>query len=348
MSVVIADGTHLDAGVPLHFGNPLGEQRLLLDGAVVDLSNRGVVTVTGPDRLTWLHSLTSQHVERLEPSTPVQALILSPHGHIEHDIHMVDDGTTSWLIVEPGTSPGLAAYLERMRFMLRVEITDVSAEFSVLGSLNALDISEGVASWTASPAVDAYVPQRPAAWTAHEYVIPRPVFVDVLDRFPRAGTWAWEALRIAAGVPRLRRETDHRTIPHEIGLIAPAVHLEKGCYRGQETIARVHNLGRPPRRLVLLHLDGSDDVLPTSGDAVMLLERQIGFIGSAIHHHELGPIALALVKRSVDPQATLTVRASIPGTDQAREHPESSDLETESGAAPFIEVAASQDLIVQP
>jgi folate-binding protein YgfZ len=245
----------------------------------------------------------------------------------------------------------------------------------VIGSLVALEISEAVVLWTASAAVDAYVPERPAAWTAHEYVIPRSVLADVIARFPRAGTWAWEALRIAAGVPRLRRETDHRTIPHEIGLIAPAVHLEKGCYRGQETIARVHNLGRPPRRLVLLHLDGSDDVLPTSGDAVMLLEKQIGFIGSAIHHHELGPIALALIKRSVDPQATLTVRASIPGGPSAGLD-DASDLSNE-GSTPtdevstptdqvssptdevltpkdqvspprFVEVAAAQDLIVQP
>ena len=72
-----------------------------------------------------------------------------------------------------------------------------------------------------------------------------------------AGTWAYEALRIAAGRPRLGLDTDHRTIPHELGWIETAVHLSKGCYRGQETVARVHNLGHPPRRLVRLHLDGA-------------------------------------------------------------------------------------------
>ena len=74
--------------------------------------------------------------------------------------------------------------------------------------------------------------------------------------------WAYEALRIAAGVPRIGLDTDHRTIPNEIGLLGVAVHLDKGCYRGQETVARVHTLGRPPRRLVRLHLDGSVDALP--------------------------------------------------------------------------------------
>jgi tRNA-modifying protein YgfZ len=342
MSAVIADDTHIDSGVQLHFGNPLGEQRLLLDGAVVDMSNRGVVKVSGPDRLTWLHSLTSQHVEHLPPHTAVQALILSPHGHIEHDMHVVDDGSSTWLIVEPGTAPALVTYLERMKFMLRVEIVDVTADSAVIGSLVPLEIDEAIVTWTASAAVDGYVPQRPAAWTAHEFVLPRTSLSAVLARFPRAGTWAWEALRIAAGVPRLGREVDHRTIPHEIGLIAPAVHLEKGCYRGQETIARVHNLGRPPRRLVLLHLDGSDDVLPTSGDAVMLAERQIGFIGSASHHHELGPIALALIKRSTPLEATVTVRASLPA-EAGRD-----ELDGVPAPVSVTDVAANQEVIVQP
>ena len=79
---------------------------------------------------------------------------------------------------------------------------------------------------------------------------------------PLAGIWAAEALRVAAWRPRLGFETDHRTIVHEVDWLRTAVHLHKGCYRGQETVARVHNLGRPPRRLVFLHLDGSGHVLP--------------------------------------------------------------------------------------
>jgi hypothetical protein len=114
-----------------------------------------------------------------------------------------------------------------------------------------------------------------------------------------------EALRIAAGRPRFGLETDHRTIPHEVGWIGPAVHLDKGCYRGQETVARVQNLGRPPRRLVLLHLDGSESVLPAHGDEVLLDERPVGFVTSSARHYELGPIGLALVKRSVPADAPL-------------------------------------------
>ena len=119
--------------------------------------------------------------------------------------------------------------------------------------------------------------------------------------------WAFEALRIERGEPRFGLDTDHRTIPNEVGWIGPAVHLDKGCYRGQETVARVHTLGRPPRRLVLLHLDGSENRLPPVGSAVSLDGRDVGFVGSSARHHELGPIALALVKRNVPVDATLSV-----------------------------------------
>ena len=339
MSAVIADDTHIDSGVPLHYGNPLSEQRLLRDGALVDLSNRGVVTVTGPDRLSWLHSLTTQHMELLHPQESIHNLILSPHGHIEHDLHIVDDGETTWIITEPGTAPALAAYLDRMRFMLRVEVADVSRDYAVIGSLKHYELSDAVITWVAGDAYthvhqddDKYVPVRPQSWTAHEFVVPRAMKDALLANTDVAGTWAWEAARIAAAVPRLHRETDHKTIPHEIGLIAGAVHLNKGCYRGQETIARVHNLGRPPRRLVLLHLDGSDNALPTTGSAVLADGKAVGRVTSATHHYELGPIALAVIKRSTDPNSTLLV---------------SVETQTEDGTE-VTEVAATQETVVLP
>ena len=116
---------------------------------------------------------------------------------------------------------------------------------------------------------------------------------------------AFEALRVEALRARLGVDTDDRTIPHEAGWIGSAVHLEKGCYRGQETVARVANLGRPPRRLVLLHLDAGDEHLPVTGDPVLLDGRRVGRVGTVVQHHELGPVALALVKRSVPVDAVL-------------------------------------------
>ena len=237
--------------------------------------------IAGPDRLTWLHSLVSQSVADLAPGDWTQALVLSPQGRVEHHLQLVDDGEAVLAHVEPGTADALVDFLRRMQFMLRVEVTDVTASYAVV----------------ADP-------------------LPRLVPREELAAYdgPLAGVGAFEALRVAARQPRLGRDTDHRTIPHEVGWLSTAVHLDKGCYRGQETVARVHNLGRPPRRLVLLHLDGSDSDLPVSGDAVQLDGRDVGRVGTAVRHHELGPIALAVVKRQVADDAALvagTVAASI-------------------------------------
>ena len=116
-------------------------------------------------------------------------------------------------------------------------------------------------------------------------------------------------MRVEALRPRLHLDTDDRTIPHEVGWIGSAVHLTKGCYRGQETVARVANLGRPPRRLVLLHLDAGDETLPVPGDPVSRDGRAVGRVGTVAMHHELGPVALALVKRSVPVDAELVAGA---------------------------------------
>ena len=294
-----------DEGVAAHYGDPLREQRAAEAAAgLVDRSGRGVLTITGPDRLSWLHSLTTQHLERLAVGESAQALILSPTGHVEHHLTLTDDGTSVWLHVEPGTADGLVAFLESMRFMLRVEVADVSRDYAVLTVLGprAGDLAaelEGVRARI-----------EPGSFGSIDLIVARDRLSGAAAELVRrgatlAGTWAYEALRIAARVPRFGLDTDHRTIPHEVGWIETAVHLTKGCYRGQETVARVYNLGHPPRRLVFLNLDGSVDQLPAHGDPVELDGTTVGFTGSAARHYELGPIGLALVKRTVPVEATL-------------------------------------------
>jgi folate-binding protein YgfZ len=278
-----------DEGLAAHYGDPYREQRLLADGqAAVDLSHRPVVRVSGPDRLAWLHSLTSQHLEHLAPGVATEALVLSPHGHVEHALSLVDDGEATWAHVEPGSADGLVGYLDSMRFWSKVEVEDVSASYAVV--------------LTPSPVPG--VPSRTTPFGSESFVA-RTDVETVLASADPAGVWALEALRVAAGRPRLGRETDHRTLPHELGWIETAVHLDKGCYRGQETVARVQNLGRPPRRLVLLHLDGSDSELPAHGDPVVLDDRTVGRVTTPARHHVLGPIALAVVKRSTPVDAAL-------------------------------------------
>lgn len=281
-----------DVGVAAHYGDPFREQRRFDSGdGVVDLSHRPVVTIAGADRLSWLHSLTSQHVETLPPGVAIEALILSPHGHVEHHLSLVDDGETTWMHIEPGTAESLVGYLNSMKFWSQVDVAEQSS-YAVLALPAGATPPPGVVARTTAFGVDLFVPREDIERYVDEGGGP-------------VGLWAYEALRIAAGRARLGFETDHRTIPHEIGWLETAVHLNKGCYRGQETVARVHNLGRPPRRLVLLHLDGSESELPPPGSPVTLEGREVGRVTSSARHYELGPIALAVVKRSTDAAAPL-------------------------------------------
>ncbi|GAB3743887.1 CAF17-like 4Fe-4S cluster assembly/insertion protein YgfZ [Microlunatus parietis] len=313
MSVLVTDG--IDAGAVWHYGDPMREQRRLEEGtALVDLSHRDVITVTGPDRLAWLHSLTTQHLESLWPWVGTTTLVLDPQGHLEHALYGVDDGTTFWAHTEPGAGAAAAAWLDRMRFMMQVEVADRSAEFGLVWAPEALALPESgvIAKRTGADSLGG-----------RELFLPRDAVAGLLEGRELAGTWAYEARRIGAGVPRLGPDTDERAIPNELGLLGVAVHLDKGCYRGQETVARIHTLGRPPRRLVLLHLDGSVDALPEPGAPLQAGGRVVGFAGSSARHYELGPIALGLVKRNVPTDAELTVGGEV-------------------------EIAAAQEVLVDP
>jgi tRNA-modifying protein YgfZ len=291
-----------DAGVAAHYGDPYAEQRALAQAkGVVDRSHRDVVKISGADRLRWLNDLSTQKLDTLAPGTAAQTLVLSPHGHVEHHLTLADDGTTTWIHLEPGEAGSLLQFLESMRFMLRVTAEDASADHAVITLIGPAVSHDSAGSAVISMnfpfGMDVVIERKQLAAVAEALRA---------DQVRLAGMWAHEALRIAGHRPRFGVDTDHRSIPHELGWIDEAVHLNKGCYRGQETVARVHNLGHPPRRLVLLHLDGSEDRLPPHGEPVLLDGSAIGFIGSAARHYELGPIALALVKRTAPVDATLT------------------------------------------
>jgi tRNA-modifying protein YgfZ len=344
------DATSVDAALAAHYGDPMREQRLLdRDVALVDRSNRGIVTISGPERLSWLHNITTQHLLTLAPGEGTELLILSPHGHIEHDALVTDDGVTTFLDVEPGTAADLAAFLLKMRFMTRAEITDASADFALLSLVGPAADAALARLGVDSPAAPVAQPV-PAAKFASRDVAARPTVVyataalpgggwarrheDRIDLLvPRssvdavrdrlgvadAGIWAYEAHRVAGRRPRFGFESDHKTLPAEIDLLGPAVHLDKGCYRGQETVARVHNLGRPPRRLALVHLDGiATDNAPATGTDVISDGRTVGFVGSAVRHHELGMIALVVLKRNVPDDAALLIGESAAAIDPGR------------------------------
>jgi folate-binding protein YgfZ len=327
--------------VAAHYGDPLREQRLLAEAAgLVDRSDRDVLAVPGPDRLSWLHSITSQHVEHLADGAASEALVLSPQGHVEHHLVLAELGGTTWADVEPGTGAALLEFLQRMRFMLRVEpalVTDDWAVLSLVGpKAHELLAAAGLPTPDGVTALDGggFVRRMPAIGdggaAVFDLVVPRSEIAAWADRLgaPLAGVDAYEALRVEARRPRLGVDSDHRTIPNELEWLRTAVHLEKGCYRGQETVARVHNLGRPPRRLVLLHLDGVSEVLAEPGTPVLAGTREVGRVGTVVRHHELGVIALALVKQSVAVDAALTVAGSTASID-----PDDAPADTDASVA---------------
>jgi hypothetical protein len=284
-AVYVEDG--LDKGAIWHFGEVAKEQRALAEGkAWADLSHRAVIEINGADRLTWLHSLTTQHLEKLQPGEWKEALILDPQGHVEQQLFLVDDGSSVFIHLDQDKKESLISYLEKMKFMLRVDVKDVSDKYAIFRAPGKSDDLGG-----------------PYA------LVPRAEIASMSEAFSasnlQVGIWALEAERIARGRARIDMDTDHKSIPNELGVLNKSVHMNKGCYRGQETVAKVFNLGHPPRRLVLLHLDGSSVDLPKHGDPVSLEGKEIGFIGSVARHHELGPIALAIIKRTTSADAVL-------------------------------------------
>lgn len=338
-----------DTSVAAHYGSPFVEQRRLEAGdAFVDLSHRGVLRVGGPDRLSWLDSMTSQRLSSLNPGSSAESLLLDPQGRIEHVLRLVDDGEQTWIFVDEGRADSLAAYLTRMRFALRVEVEDLSNSFVTIGFmlggdvetvLTAVGQDHPIPLWrdpwhTVASGGWQYAsePHPGEAWRYAEAALNHEQAAALADRAEAgevglAGLLALDALRVVAWRPSQHAEVDDRALPHEFDWLRSSVHLNKGCYRGQETVAKVHNLGHPPRRLAQLHLDGSDAVLPNAGDLVYVTgdEKPVGRVTTAARHMEWGAVALALLKRSVPADAALEVSCDeirIPATQQVIVPPE--------------------------
>jgi tRNA-modifying protein YgfZ len=358
-------------GTPAHYGQPAAEQRALAGGrAIVDLADRSVISIAGEGRLAWLDSFVTQTLTGMQPGDSAEALLLDPTGRIEHAMGVIDDGTTTRLLVERAQLASLAKFLVSMRFRTPLRLLDESDDYATVGALGP-DTAQAVAflrehaaapdgvplvwrdpwntpspfGWQYAAALSPYgLPHPSAGWQGVEALVPRAALADLLTAAATsgiaiAGADALEALRIEAWRPRWATEVDGRAIPHEADWLRTAVHLDKGCYRGQETVAKVHNLGHPPRRLVLLQLDGSEGDLPARGAGVFLLvdgpegRKQVGVVTTSARHHEQGGIALALVRRTTPEDAVLVVDAS--GTDVAA----AQEIIVPASAGATIEVA---------
>jgi folate-binding protein YgfZ len=307
-----------------HFDNPLVEQRELLSGErVVVIDDRAVIKISGADRLTWLHAMLSQNIANLKPGQSADALLLDANGRIEENVQIIDDGENSWLIVFAEHAEKLLAWLDQMIFRSKVSVAaadDLNVVASFVQPLAGAAISNEQQlvwqdPWMAEPVGSALYADasKRGQWNYFLSLVSKAAIDDVLADRQQAGTLALEALRVAAHRPAQPSEIDEKTLPHELDWLSSAVHLSKGCYRGQESVAKVHNLGHPPRRLTLLHLDGSGHALADAGDKVFVsgTENEVGRITSIGQHFELGPIALAVLSRNVDEKAALFVRTQV-------------------------------------
>ena len=358
-------GTGERAAEVAHFGMPLREQRQLVGGtALADLSATRVFRFEGADRLTFVNTLTSQKVDALPPHRSTETLVLSPTGHIEGWLRLIDDGEALWALSDVRTDEAID-FLDRMRFMMRVEIHDVTDTYQAVGFIGAPpeDLATTIvwndpwpaigAGSTSYAAIDLGAPvasdDHPGADIDFRIaVVDREVLRDWRhEGLSVAGRDAWDALRVEAWRPDAP-EVDHRALVGELDVLRTAVHLEKGCYRGQEAVARVHNLGQPPRRIVFLHLDGSGHIVPEAGAEVRAevrgALRSVGHVTTSALHWELGPVALAVIKRNVDPEAQLTV--VVKGAEGDGAVPQGDEGPADGPAGPEELVVAAQEAIV--
>ncbi|AKK06882.1 folate-binding protein [Corynebacterium mustelae] len=289
--------------VAWHYGNPLVEQRNFEKRGLVDRSNRPVFMVSGADSATFLNSLLSQKLINQPDGFFTQAINLDGQGRIEQLIDVSIQGDNFYLDLAPEHADSLIEYLNLRIFLSEVEITptDLRILSLISPSEDAVTLPDVVAfsrvlDWGTSKRRDCFVPQ------SHLFTVSS----QLIDAgWAPTGLMAYTAERVKNTIPEPSIDFDDKTIPHEVphlinrGDTMGAVALQKGCYRGQETIARVENLGRSPRLLVMVHLDGSAPLLPEPGAVIEAGDKTVGRLGTIVHDHDFGPIGLALIKRNV-------------------------------------------------
>jgi tRNA-modifying protein YgfZ len=271
---------------------------------VIDRPDVATIALAGNDVLRYLHAVCTQHTLDLHPGDATQALLLSPKGKIEFAFGLA--------VLEGGalldTEAAASALAERLaRFVFRY---DVSVGQPVAGAASLLGPEAGPA--LAAAGLPDPAPGRAEA-AGPDLVARRSVGVDLLGpgaaaavaALARAGVERgpaelWELARVAQGLPRAGAELTDDALAEEAGLLGSHVHLDKGCYPGQETVARVHNLGQVQRRLAGLRFEPGNPLPAPRTDLVTDDGRRAGQLRSVVDHPRLGPIGLAYVRRVVE------------------------------------------------
>jgi folate-binding protein YgfZ len=292
-----------------------GQYRALREGAgLLDRSARGKLLVHGPEAVDYVQAQITNDVEALDRGEGCYAALLERKGHMQADMRVLrlDDGL--WLDTEPQAEPAVLRHLGTYRIGHQVEISELGADRAIL-SLIGPAAAEVAGTGPLSPEhahgeldVAGVAARAVATDLGVDLICEAGDAAELAEGLSAAGAApvseeAAEIIRVESGRPRFGREMTSATIPQEAGIDERAVSFTKGCYIGQETVARLHYKGKPNRRLRGLCLEAPVN----AGEVIKLDGRDVGQVGTAVLSPAHGPIALAIVRREAEPGAIVTI-----------------------------------------
>jgi tRNA-modifying protein YgfZ len=297
-----------------------GQYRALREACgFVDRSDRGMLLVKGADAAEYLQGQLTNEIEALEPDQGCYSALLDRKGHMQGDMRVLRLSSGDiWVDTEPVAIERVLRHLRTYSVGREVEIEDASDAWTITSLIGPASAEVAGAPAPAPEHAQRYFEREGVEILA----VATDVGLDLIVRSDQAAALgrllansgavevsepAAEIVRVESGRPRFGREMTERTIPQEAGINDRAVSFAKGCYIGQETVARLHYKGKPNRQLRGLRLSAP----ARAGDPVSLDERELGEIGSAVVSPVHGPIGLAILRREAEPGATVLVGTGI-------------------------------------
>ena len=275
----------------------------------------GLLVVDGAEAADYLQGQLTNDIEAIGPGEGAYAALLDRKGHMQADMRVLrpGEGPALWLLLEPEGLTAASRHLQMYKIGREVEVTDAGAEQALVSLIGprAVEIAGSAPlPENACETVTVGGAECIAVGTAEgiDLIVPAAQRERARDALLTAGAVevsaeAAEILRIEAGRPRFGAEMGTATMPAEAGIVEGAVSFTKGCYIGQETVARLHYKGKPNR-----HLRGLRFSAPAApGEPLRLGEKEVGTVGSAAISPALGPVGLAILRREAEPGATVAV-----------------------------------------
>ena len=275
---------------------------------MVDRSGRAKLVVNGPEGAEYLQGQLTNDIEALAVGEGCYSALLDRKGHMQADMRVLRLGEDRiWIDAEGEAAEPILRHLRTYSIGRDLEISDVGEEFALLSFIGPLAVEEAREEGPPPPPGTAR-PVAEESWrvateAGYDVICPAADADRHRGDTPEVTEEAAEILRIEQGIPRFGREMTSETMPAEAGIVERAVSFTKGCYIGQETVARLHYKGRPNRHLRGLRFEG-----PTAAGAKLRLgDREVGAVGSSCLSPAHGPIGLAVVRREAEPGAILAV-----------------------------------------